>query len=285
MPIEPVKILLKNWKRMNPRIIQGSLFPSVLAPYIWEGIPMDKHLVELISIPEIDTNDFLHVYRAKFLPQKYDYQSQELLRKYSNEIIDELNKNRVHGKNPSPVDEYLLDFCNRHVHCYNYLEYCQLTIRYFGFLLPQLPLISEEKKHFLADLQSTLDDNALFSDSKYYKRAGSSRRVFRRFSFLEEMFYEISLVEVMIEQAGEAQKFRDLVLGLDSDHQVRWRGRKARKSLRQCVFCYRFFEGVGRVPRTCSNTECQQSDRAWKSLLDSKGFSPEDFGFFNRVET
>jgi hypothetical protein len=103
---KPVQILPKNWARINPTIGRGELIPKFLVPHLHQGIPMNKHLEELIHIPESNTNDFLYNYRARFLPQQYDYQSQNLLRKYSNEIVKGLNTRRVNGKNSRPLDRY-----------------------------------------------------------------------------------------------------------------------------------------------------------------------------------
>jgi hypothetical protein len=290
---KPVKILPKNWARIPPAISQGELIPEFLCPHIHQGIPMDKHLEELIRIPEGNTNDYLHNYRARFLPQKYNYQNQNLLRRYSNEIVEGLRTRRVNGEHHRPLDQYLSDFCNRHDHGYCYFEYCRLTMDYFLFLLPQMPLFSRGKVSFLADMKSIPDgerisENTLINGKnhqKYRNQMDSMGRVLGRFSFLPEMQKEIEMVTLMIEQAGESQKLKDLCIDNDLAHCRRLKPRKARKSLMQCIFCYRFFEGVGRVPRTCSSNECQKADKAWTKLLESKGLSPHDFYFFNRSST
>jgi hypothetical protein len=283
---EPVKILVKQWARIKAEpIVIGSLnslefaVPEFLTPHLGQGIPMDEHLKELIRIPESDTGNFLHTYRAKFLPQEYDAKSQKLLRTYSNKIVQGLEQGRVGKTACDPVDKYLCDFCNREGISYEYLEYCTLTMKYFIFLLPQIPLISKEKKSFVSDLEcvykgDTSGLDTIFSDSIYHSN---------RFSFLPELHSHMNFVKNMINEAGESQAFYRLVAETDLAHQKRWATQKSKQSLRQCIFCYRFFEGVGRVPRTCTSDKCMKADKAWRTFIDARGCSPEDFGFFNRL--
>lgn len=237
---------------------------------------MDKHIEELIRIPEGETNDFLHTYRARFLPQKYDYKNQDLLRKYSNKIVAGLNKARASGESPSAVNKYLLEFHNERSWDYQYFEYCWLMLKYFEHLLPQLPLISRSEKDFLADLRSSN-----ISEEYKTKRIHTLSRVFNRFSFSHSFSEEVTLLRAAIEEIGKTAEFEKLVIEDGIQRQIYLGRNKVPKSLRQCIFCYRFFEGVGRVPRTCpDNLLCKKADKAWRTFLHSKGKAPEDFGFF-----
>jgi hypothetical protein len=299
-PNKPVKILSKNWERIEsyPIIITNHetlkfIFPESLKsllPHIHEGIPMDKHIEELIRIPESATGDFLDTYRAKFLPQEYDYKNQSLLRKYSNEVVKGLDANRLINGKENVADKYLFDFLEKHNINWDCFEYCYLTVRYFQFLLPQMPMVSRDKKQNISDLQSNSNDGEInfdgfFIDPHYFnKEKKSLGRTLSRFSFLPEINSHINLVRDMIQKSGEAQKLNNLILENDLNQQKRWINSKARKSLRQCIFCYRFFEGIGRVPRTCHSNKCKRADKAWKTLLERKGRSPKDFHFFNRED-
>jgi hypothetical protein len=131
---QPGKILSKGWKRIEfPRRVYENDADS-FTPII----PSDTLLDELISIPEslwFDPLEFQR-YRNEFLPQEYDHENQKKLRDYSNNLVDELNKNRIGSPEQSETNKFLQAFCARYSISYEQYEFNSLLVRYVKNILP-----------------------------------------------------------------------------------------------------------------------------------------------------
>jgi hypothetical protein len=141
---EPVKILSKGWERIE--------FPSLCReiPELWGDtprvpiiakIPSDTLLHELIRIPQpTESTPFqLGKYQEKFLPQTYDYENQKLLRDYSNNLISQLSLSRSSGGQPSNINVFVSDFCERVNICFEFIEHCFLIDNYCRSILTVIP--------------------------------------------------------------------------------------------------------------------------------------------------
>jgi hypothetical protein len=141
---QPAKILSEGWNQIEfPRRVYENDADS-FTPII----PSDKLLDELICIPDSLWYDPLEFqrYRNKFLPQQYDHENQKVLRDYSNDLIDDLNKNRIGSPEQSETNKFLQAFCNRHNISFDQYEYNNLFVRYCKDILPlSIPTLAERR--------------------------------------------------------------------------------------------------------------------------------------------
>jgi hypothetical protein len=315
---EPVKILPKGWER-----IEFSSFylqniehnPPVLSV---PQVPSDKLLEELIRIPQhVELNPFyLGKYRERFLPQKYDYGSQKLLREYSNSFVRLLNSRRANGKNASLEYIFLKDFCAKRCWDYDPIEYTLLVRDYCTNLLPvfisNLKKDNSSNKYLMSlieacktpeDFKEAISGNPENQGDKhspereyFEKKRKSLTYAWTRFSDFRAAVTHFYSIQHQVLLYGEIATYN---LALLEDNKLTNSGiRKNRDKngtpyrLNQCLFCYKFTTPTkperarsnnarpANYSRTCGDRACQTADDAWKGCLDRNGLLPKDYGFF-----
>jgi hypothetical protein len=294
---QPVKIISTGWKYLR---LEKS-----------RKIPSQQILQELVRIPDpnqqqsedflVRTDSHLAHYREGFLPQIFDEDNQKLLQKYSNDLVKELR-----AEHSSELLAFLKNYCERRgwdFHDYEYWWfYSQYCYRVLILRIKDIPDWKRRNEDLYSVIKECKTNEDLLSarnkplfDQVYQqseKRTNElvNQRLKNRFKEFNIAFCRIENLLNMLAGDGESDKYNALV-----EHRLRRRlgelDRYREKngvplSLRQCIFCYRFYEGKGKVSRLCTaesnvnNSLCKAADENWRKLLDRRGTSPEEFGYF-----
>ena len=315
---EPVKILVKGWERIEFTSFYLQDIEHNSPIFSVPQVPSDKLLEELIRIPQpIEINPFyLGKYRERFLPQKYEYNSQRLLREYSNSLVRLLNSRRANGNNPSLESKFLQDFCNKRGWDYDSTEYALLVRDYCSNLLPVF--ISDYKynassnkylilllktcqtqedfnKAILGSPESQRDEH---SPKREYlkKKRESMTYALRRFSDFRAAVTHFYSIRQQVLLYGEIAKHNSALLTDNKCTNSGIRKHRDKKGtphrLSQCLFCYKFTTPTkpdrtksnkaktANYSRTCGDPACQTAENAWMGFLDRNELSPKEYGFF-----